>query len=176
MNPKAYRLECGEVSGEVSGRIGDYSRDSAIFVGVYQRESESTKRVFVYVMIDKANEWSAPSPKFTSSGGMSPEVLHHLRHIFYKYQTDSQKKVVFTDENGGRLYFLLSSGADILIETEDADLELGAVVSFKEDHHLCQDLLLLWNLINGENLRNPTRNPFSNSSVREHLKLINVFP
>lgn len=166
----------GSVRGKASGRTGDYSRSSAIFVGVYQREGESIKRASVYSMIDEANKWNSPHPKFTASGGGSPEVLHHLRHIFYKHQTVDQNRVIFTDDDGNRLILFLLVSADVRIGTEDSGFESGVVVSFKESDPLFQDLLLLCELINSENIKNPARDPLGDPTVREHLKSVNLFP
>lgn len=165
-----------EIRGVASGRVGDYSRASAVFVGVYQREGESVQRASVYSLIDEENRWNAPHPKFTSSGGKSPEVLHHLRHIFYKHRVGDTKKVVFPDESNGHLSFFLSSDGDIIVGTENANFKPGYVISFAEGHPLYQDLLLLCELIDRENIANPTRNPFSDPVARKRLEPVNLFP
>jgi hypothetical protein len=164
-----------EVLGNASGRIGDYSLVSAVFVGVYQRSSQSIKRASIYTMIDEENRWNAPNPKFTAAGGKSPEVLHHLRHIFYKHKTGNQKRIVFTGESGNTLILSLSDDGDIVVGTEGVDFESTEVVSFNEDQLIYQDLLRLNKLINEENLKDPTRNPFRSQTIRDRLRLISMF-
>lgn len=166
----------GDIFGVASGRVGDYSQASSFFVGVYQKADESFKRVSVYCMIDEENRWNAPHPRFTSSGGRSPEMLHHLRNIFFKHQKDKQMLVKFFDEDGSRLSLYLSLSGDITIGVESLERGFGVVVSFKENHALYQNLLEHQRLIKSENLKNPDRNPVHNLLVREHLKTVNLFP
>jgi hypothetical protein len=177
MNTEVNRSGYCETLGNASGRIGDYSPTSAIFVGAYKKPGESFKRVSLYSMIDEAEKWNAPHPKFTASGGGSFDVLHHLHHIFRRHQKDNKNKVLFVDEAGNRLllYQTRISG-DVTVGTEDSVFEPGAVASFEEDHVLYQDLFQLSELINTENLRDPTRNPFGNQAARGRLKLVNLFP
>lgn len=163
------------IDRSVSGRIGDYSRAAALLVGSYQREGEKFKRVAVYSVIDEKEKWNAPHPKFTSSGGRSPDLLHHLRHIFYKYQEGDSNKVKFVDENKNCfILFMLRSG-DVLVGVQQSDGNLGAVVSFREEHPLYQDLMILQEYMNKENKVNTDRNPFFNLSIFACIKPVNIF-
>ncbi len=162
--------------GSVSGRIADYSLSSAIFVGIYKRSSEDTKRVSVYIMIDEAEKWNAPNPKFTASGGHSQELIHHLRHIFYKHQKEGEKVITFNDETKNKLKLCVLLSGDVLVGVENQECEYGVVVSFPESHSLFADLVLLKEWIDTENKLYPPNNPILNRKVEDHLKLVHLFP
>lgn len=176
MNTEVHMIEGCEILGEASGRIGDYSQKAALFVGVYQKVGELLSKVSVYGMIDEDNKWNAPHSRFTSSGGGSPEILQHLRHIFYRHQKDNKNKVMFLDENCNRLIMYLALSGDIIIGVEDPGGEYGAVASFIESHPVYKDLYLLTKLIDEENIKNPSRNPMCYSSICKHLESVSLFP
>lgn len=175
MEPKPPTSGDIEILEGVYGRIADYSPRSAFFVTSYQKENESFKRISVYVLIDEEERWNAPYPKFTGSGGSSPEVLEHLRHIFYKYQRESESKIAFVDIKGNKLSIFIARSGDVLIAIEDSDCEPGAVMSFEESHPLYSDLLLLCLLIKRENEKNSKRNPLHNQKMQKSLLLVDLF-
>ena len=104
------------------------------------------------------------------------EVLHHLRHIFFKHQKDIKKKVLFIDEVGNRFFLFILMSGDVLVGTEDSDFKPGAIVSFKEDHLLYDDFAMTKKLIDDENQKNQEQNPFRDLLLRERFKLVNMFP
>lgn len=167
-----------ELIGVASGRIGDYSPDAALFIGAYQKTDEHFKRISVYSMIDEGNRDNAPNPRFTISGGPSFTILNHLRYIFNKNTKVgvNARRLEYVDESGNRLVLNSSRNSDFTIGTEDGDFEPGAVVSFKEDHPLYQDLFLFCVLIDSVNLKNPERNPFNNEVFCKRLKSRTLFP
>ena len=123
MNTVVHGVEYCVVERNPVGRIGDYSQMSALFVGLYKKKGEDFRRVSVNTMIDEPERWNAPHPKFTSSGGHSQKVLHHLRHIFYAHQKDDQKKVLFLDDVGNRFFLFMLMSGDVLVGTEGSDFD-----------------------------------------------------
>lgn len=182
MNKVIHRTGYAIVERNSVGRIGDYSRESALFVGLYNKKDDNGgdfKRVSVYSMIDIPNKDTSPHPKFTSRGGCSQEVLAHLRHIFYVYRpNENTKKVTFFDETGNTMLALyLAQSGDITVGVENRLGEpAGIAASFKEGRILYQGLVILKVLIENENKKNSERNPLTHTSFRERLTSVNMFP
>jgi hypothetical protein len=166
------------VTGEASGRVGDYSPNAYVVISVtYDTNTVNPKEFRVFVGIDQKRYHEAPNPCFTTSGGYSRSTYAVLLEITEGVPIGSRTTLKASKE--GRLQLLRNSSGDYSLSSVDHygrpfyNEEVFIHVVSEGDEYFSAIGKLFKAMQEdgkGENVTN-TRNPFRMKLVPENLKL-----